>query len=90
MNVLSPDTLLHVLIALAVLVLPGTAVYRLVLRILTGEADDEPMLGWIAGAALSIALWPLILLYFPDLGYWLMVLCLLLLATGTKRDQEHT
>jgi CubicO group peptidase (beta-lactamase class C family) len=31
------------------------------------------------------ASWPLILLYFPDFGNWLLVLCLILLATGTTR-----
>jgi hypothetical protein len=33
----------------------------------------------------SGATWLLILLYFPDLGYWLLVLCGVLLATGTLR-----
>jgi CubicO group peptidase (beta-lactamase class C family) len=31
------------------------------------------------------ASWPLILLYFPDLGYWLLIICFLLLATGALR-----
>jgi hypothetical protein len=63
LNVLSPDTLLHVLIAAAVLLLPGTALYRLARRLLAREPDDEPLLGWIAGIGLSIALWPLLLLF---------------------------
>ena len=33
----------------------------------------------------SGATWSLILLYFPDIGYWLLVLCSLLLATGSLR-----
>lgn len=33
----------------------------------------------------SGATWSLILLYFPDLGHWLLVLCGLLLATGSLR-----
>ena len=76
LNVLSPDTLLHVLVAVAVLVLPGTAVYRLVRRILVREPDEEPLLGWIAGIGLSIALWPLFLLYLTlaggGLSWWLV------------------
>ncbi|HET9494059.1 MAG TPA: DUF6541 family protein [Chloroflexia bacterium] len=76
MNVLSPDTLLHVLIAVAVLVLPGTAVYRLARLFLAREPDDEPLLGWIAGTGLSIALWPLFLLYLTLAGggisWWLI------------------
>jgi hypothetical protein len=35
--------------------------------------------------ARSGATWSLILLYFPDLGHWLLVLCILLLATGSLR-----
>ncbi len=35
--------------------------------------------------ALTGATWSLVLLYFPDLGYWLVVLCVVLLATGTLR-----
>jgi hypothetical protein len=31
------------------------------------------------------ASWPLILLYFPDLGYWLLMICFLLLATAALR-----
>jgi CubicO group peptidase (beta-lactamase class C family) len=31
------------------------------------------------------ASWPLILLYFPDLGYWLLTICFLLLATAALR-----
>lgn len=31
------------------------------------------------------ASWPLILLYFPDLGYWLLMICLLLFATAVLR-----
>ena len=31
------------------------------------------------------ASWPLILLYFPDLGYWLLLICFLLLATAALR-----
>jgi hypothetical protein len=76
LNVLSPDTLLHVLIALAVLVLPGTAIYMLARRFFAREPDDEPLLGWIAGAGLSIALWPLFLLYLTLAGggfsWWLV------------------
>ncbi|HEY0604390.1 MAG TPA: serine hydrolase domain-containing protein [Herpetosiphonaceae bacterium] len=33
----------------------------------------------------SGATWSLILLYFPDLGHWLLGLCVLLLATGSFR-----
>jgi CubicO group peptidase (beta-lactamase class C family) len=49
---------------------------------------------WEVGLPLTILLgvptvlqapWPLALLYFPDLGYFLLVLCLLLVATGTLR-----
>ena len=35
--------------------------------------------------SLSGATWSLTLLYFPDLGYWLVVLCVVLLATGSLR-----
>ena len=35
--------------------------------------------------SLSGATWSLILLFFPDLGYWLLGLCILLLATGGLR-----
>ena len=68
LNVLSPDTLLHVLIAAAVLLLPGTALYRLARRLLAREPDDEPLLGWIAGIGLSIASWPLLLLFLTLVG----------------------
>ncbi len=68
LNVLSPDTLLHALIAAAVLLLPGTALYRMARRVLAREADDEPLLGWIAGIGLSIALWPLLLLFLTLVG----------------------
>jgi hypothetical protein len=34
---------------------------------------------------LAGAPWSLSLLYFPDLGYWLVVVCILLLATGSLR-----
>jgi hypothetical protein len=92
LNVLSPDTLLHVLIAVAVLTLPGTAAYRLVRRLLDRETDDEPLLGWIAGVGLSIALWPLLLLYLTLAGGgysgWLvwsvLVLSVALIALSTR------
>jgi CubicO group peptidase (beta-lactamase class C family) len=44
-----------------------------------------PLLILVGFPPLVQASWPLILLYFPDLGYWLIVLCLLLLATGATR-----
>jgi CubicO group peptidase (beta-lactamase class C family) len=44
-----------------------------------------PLFLLIGFPPLMQANWPLILLYFPDLGYWLVVLCVVLLATGTTR-----
>jgi CubicO group peptidase (beta-lactamase class C family) len=35
--------------------------------------------------ALAQVTWPVTLLFFPDLGYWLLALCILLLATGSLR-----
>src|SRR5262249_20311005 len=29
--------------------------------------------------------WPIVVQYFPDLGYWLLAMCLLLLLTGITR-----
>jgi hypothetical protein len=43
-------------------------------------------LGLLIGfPSLSQASWPLTLLFFPDLGYWLLALCGTLLATGGLR-----
>ncbi len=39
----------------------------------------------LAFPTLTQATWPLILLYFPDLGYWLLMICFLLLATAALR-----
>jgi CubicO group peptidase (beta-lactamase class C family) len=39
----------------------------------------------ISFPSVAQASWPLILLYFPDLGYWLLALCIILLATGSLR-----
>jgi hypothetical protein len=43
-------------------------------------------LGLLIGfPSLAQARWPLALLYSPDLGYWLLALCVLLLSTGSLR-----
>jgi CubicO group peptidase (beta-lactamase class C family) len=39
----------------------------------------------ISFPSLAQASWPLTLLFFPDLGYWLLALCAMLLATGSLR-----
>ena len=43
-------------------------------------------LGLLIGfPSLAQASWPLTLLFFPDLGYWMIALCVILLATGSLR-----
>jgi CubicO group peptidase (beta-lactamase class C family) len=44
-----------------------------------------PLFLLIGFPPLMQATWALTLLYFPDLGYWLLALCLLLLGPGTLR-----
>ena len=43
-------------------------------------------LGLLIGfPSLAQASWPLTLLFFPDLGYWMIAFCVVLLATGSLR-----
>jgi hypothetical protein len=58
-----PLTYLHIVVAVAVLTLPGTALYLAVRRVARSGGNWSPDITLPVGVGLSIALWPLLLLY---------------------------
>jgi hypothetical protein len=67
MTFTSPQTYLHLLIALLMLALPGVAVL-LALRRWVDKRPAKLLSALLPGTALSIALWPLLLLYVSLIG----------------------
>ena len=56
-------TYLHIFVALAMLIAPGMALYFAVCRWTRNVSQAEVSFGVMAGVGLSVALWPLLLLY---------------------------
>src|SRR5438132_3007027 len=80
----SPLLYIHLLIAALVLVLPGIALYMLVSRLVGREASVGLAQAILVGMGVSIAFWPLLLLYMSlvGLGFSPFLLWVLLIVSG--------
>ncbi|HKP51560.1 MAG TPA: hypothetical protein VJ183_02800 [Chloroflexia bacterium] len=68
MDIFSTSTWLSVILAALVLTLPGTALYMLAARTMKGRAEVGVWPALLPGIGLSVAFWPLLLLYVSLLG----------------------
>src|SRR6476646_5899752 len=68
MEILSLQTALSLIVAALVLILPGTAIYLLARQFFDRELAFSPATALLTGAGLSIAFWPILLLYVSLVG----------------------
>src|SRR6185295_4196337 len=94
MEPLSISTWVGVALAALVLVLPGAALYMAVARAAGSDADASLPAALLPGIGLSVAFWPLLLLYVSLLGLrltppfvWAILGLSLVVILALSRDQ---
>jgi uncharacterized membrane protein len=96
MEILSLQAALSLIVAALVLLLPGTAIYLLARQYLDREQSFDLAGALLMGAGLSIAFWPILLLYtslvglsFSPIYLWvILAICALYVAYRIARGRR--